>query len=198
MRFYTTNHKHSCGIDLHAKTMYVCILNREGKVLLHRNLKTDPELFSAYHRAIPRRPRRGCRVHVHMVLARGPMCSRKYSFCPRSRLVHEGHPRRKSKERPYRCVQDRDHSPRGDVSLLLCLPRRMAFDARPASKTASNGPSSWPTDVPRPKHPSPIQSTHAQKANRLSSQPTRGGGAIHRCQRIQERRDRPRAHGPLR
>ena len=25
MRFYTTNHKHSCGIDLHAKTMYVCI-----------------------------------------------------------------------------------------------------------------------------------------------------------------------------
>ena len=45
MRFYTTNHKHTCGIDLHAKTMYVCIMNREGKVLLHRNLKTDPELF---------------------------------------------------------------------------------------------------------------------------------------------------------
>ncbi len=45
MRFYTTNHKHTCGIDLHAKTMYVCIMNRERKVLLHRNLKTDPELF---------------------------------------------------------------------------------------------------------------------------------------------------------
>ena len=45
MRFYTTTHKHSCGIDLHAKKMYVCILDREGKVLLHRNLRTDPELF---------------------------------------------------------------------------------------------------------------------------------------------------------
>ncbi len=45
MRFYTTNHKHTCGIDLHAKTMYVCIMNREGKVLLHRNLNTDPKLF---------------------------------------------------------------------------------------------------------------------------------------------------------
>ena len=33
MRFYTTNHKHTCGIDLHAKNMHVCIMNREGKVL---------------------------------------------------------------------------------------------------------------------------------------------------------------------
>lgn len=45
MRFYTTNHKHYCGIDLHAKNMYVCIMSQEGKVLLHRNLKTDPKLF---------------------------------------------------------------------------------------------------------------------------------------------------------
>ncbi len=45
MRFYTTTHKHSCGIDLHAKNMCVCILSRENKVLLHRNLRTDPELF---------------------------------------------------------------------------------------------------------------------------------------------------------
>ena len=45
MRFYTTSHKHNCGIDLHAKTMYICIMNREGEVLLHRNMKTDPEIF---------------------------------------------------------------------------------------------------------------------------------------------------------
>ena len=24
MRFYTKTHKHYCGIDLHARTMYVC------------------------------------------------------------------------------------------------------------------------------------------------------------------------------
>lgn len=45
MRFYTTSHKHYCGIDLHAKTMYVCILNQEGDVVLHRNMKTKPEIF---------------------------------------------------------------------------------------------------------------------------------------------------------
>ena len=26
MNFYTQQHKHYCGIDLHAKAMYVCIL----------------------------------------------------------------------------------------------------------------------------------------------------------------------------
>ena len=27
MRFYTENHEHCCGIDLHARSMYVCILD---------------------------------------------------------------------------------------------------------------------------------------------------------------------------
>ena len=27
MRFYTKQHKAYCGIDLHARSMYVCILN---------------------------------------------------------------------------------------------------------------------------------------------------------------------------
>ena len=45
MRFYTTSHKHYCGIDLHARSMYACILSQEGKVLLHRNLKSDREMF---------------------------------------------------------------------------------------------------------------------------------------------------------
>ena len=45
MRFYTETHKHYCGIDLHARTMYVCILDQEGQVLLHRNIPSDPERF---------------------------------------------------------------------------------------------------------------------------------------------------------
>jgi transposase len=45
MRFYTETHRHNCGIDLHAKTMYICILDREGQVLLHKNLKSRPEAF---------------------------------------------------------------------------------------------------------------------------------------------------------
>ena len=33
MRFYTTQHPFYCGIDLHARTMYVCILNQAGETL---------------------------------------------------------------------------------------------------------------------------------------------------------------------
>ncbi len=43
MRFYTQSHLHYCGIDLHARSMYLCILNPHGDVLLHRNMKAAPE-----------------------------------------------------------------------------------------------------------------------------------------------------------
>ena len=45
MRLYTTQHPFYCGIDLHARTMYVCILDQSGEVLVHRNMKTDPHTF---------------------------------------------------------------------------------------------------------------------------------------------------------
>jgi transposase len=46
MRFYTGQHQYYCGIDLHARTMYVCILEHEtGEVVLHRNLRCDPDTF---------------------------------------------------------------------------------------------------------------------------------------------------------
>jgi transposase len=45
MRFYTHQHKFYCGIDLHARTMYLCVLNQAGEILLHRNMKAVPEPF---------------------------------------------------------------------------------------------------------------------------------------------------------
>jgi transposase len=45
MRFYNRQHRHYCGIDLHVKTMYVCILDAAGQVLVHRNVKSNPEVF---------------------------------------------------------------------------------------------------------------------------------------------------------
>lgn len=47
MRFYTQNHQHYCGIDLHAKTMYVCVVNQQGDMLLHKNINTDANQFLA-------------------------------------------------------------------------------------------------------------------------------------------------------
>src|SRR6201993_1017237 len=45
MRFYTKQHQFYCGIDLHARTMYVCILDHHGEILLHRNMPARPETF---------------------------------------------------------------------------------------------------------------------------------------------------------
>ena len=45
MNFHTHQHKHYCGIDLHAKAMYVCILDQSGMKLVPKNLPTTPEAF---------------------------------------------------------------------------------------------------------------------------------------------------------
>ena len=45
MQFYTKQHNAYCGIDLHARSMYVCILNQAGDILVHRNMKASPETF---------------------------------------------------------------------------------------------------------------------------------------------------------
>jgi transposase len=43
MRFYTKPHKFSGGIDLHARTMYLGVLNQHGEGLLHRQMQAAPE-----------------------------------------------------------------------------------------------------------------------------------------------------------
>jgi hypothetical protein len=45
MRFYTNQHPFYCGIDLHARSMYVCILSHDGEIVLHRNMKAAPDPF---------------------------------------------------------------------------------------------------------------------------------------------------------
>jgi transposase len=45
MRFYKSNHKYYCGIDLHARRMYVCVLDADNNTVLHRNVDTKPELL---------------------------------------------------------------------------------------------------------------------------------------------------------
>ena len=43
MRFYTHQHRYTCGIDLHARSLYVCILDDTGQKLVHKNIKASPE-----------------------------------------------------------------------------------------------------------------------------------------------------------
>jgi hypothetical protein len=45
MRFYTQQHRFYCGALLHARTMYLCILDETGTILLHKNLAANSEAF---------------------------------------------------------------------------------------------------------------------------------------------------------
>ncbi|MCP4338528.1 MAG: IS110 family transposase, partial [Desulfobulbaceae bacterium] len=43
MRFYTNSHPYYCGIDLHARTLYVCIIDDKSDTLIHKEIKAKPE-----------------------------------------------------------------------------------------------------------------------------------------------------------
>ena len=47
MRLYTRQHRHYCGVDLHARSMYVCVLDRDGNVLVSKNIASAPGPFRA-------------------------------------------------------------------------------------------------------------------------------------------------------
>ena len=45
MRFYTNQHEHYCGIDLHARSMWICILDSAGEVRVDKNVVAGPDEF---------------------------------------------------------------------------------------------------------------------------------------------------------
>jgi hypothetical protein len=45
MRFYSKQHTADCGIDLHARMMYVCSLNHDGEIMVHQHFTATPETF---------------------------------------------------------------------------------------------------------------------------------------------------------
>ena len=43
MRFYNNSHPFYCGIDLHSRNLYVCIMNDNGETVIHKNIQADPD-----------------------------------------------------------------------------------------------------------------------------------------------------------
>ena len=41
MKYYTSTTEFNCGIDLHARQMYVCLMDRDGQKLVHTNIKNN-------------------------------------------------------------------------------------------------------------------------------------------------------------
>jgi len=47
MKFYSQQHQYYCGIDLHAKNLYVCIIDQKANILVHKNIPTNTNTL--YH-----------------------------------------------------------------------------------------------------------------------------------------------------
>ena len=45
MRYYTGQHQYYCGVDLHARTMYLCVVNQADEILYHKEIPTKADLF---------------------------------------------------------------------------------------------------------------------------------------------------------
>ncbi len=45
MRFYNRQHRFYWGVDLPARTMYLCILDANGQVVFDKNLAAEPDAF---------------------------------------------------------------------------------------------------------------------------------------------------------
>ena len=42
MNFYNNTHPYYCGIDLHARSLYVCIIDQDGNTCVHKEISADP------------------------------------------------------------------------------------------------------------------------------------------------------------
>ena len=43
MNFYNNTHPYYCGIDLHARSLYVCIIDQEGNICHHKEISAKPD-----------------------------------------------------------------------------------------------------------------------------------------------------------
>ena len=99
MKFYTNQHKYYCGIDLHTQKMYVCILDAAGEVRVHKNIKTNRDVFlqviEPYREDVVVSVER---MFTWYWISRS-MCQRGASFRAWSCIIYESHSWRKSKKR---------------------------------------------------------------------------------------------------
>lgn len=41
MQYYTERHRHTCGVDLHGRNLYLCVLDPDREIVLHRRVDCD-------------------------------------------------------------------------------------------------------------------------------------------------------------
>jgi hypothetical protein len=41
MEYYTERHRHTCGVNLHGRNLYLCVLDPDREIVLHRRVDCD-------------------------------------------------------------------------------------------------------------------------------------------------------------
>ena len=175
MRFYTQQHKHYCGIDLHARMMYLCILDAAGTVRLSRNIECSPKAFLAAVKAF----RDDLVVAVECMFAwywLADLCARGgHRLRARPRAVHARDPRRQGQERQDRRAQDRRR-----CCAAGCIPQAYVYPAADARHPRSAAPPQSPdaqargAHRPHPEHGEPVQPAALGSPHREALRPRRG------------------------
>ena len=177
--------------------MYVCILDRDGQVLVHKPA-LEPRSVSGGGRSLSRRPRRGRRVHLHLVLACRPLRRRRHRLRPRPRALHESDPRWQGEERQDRRAQDRHAAAQRDAAAGLRVPGGHACHARSAAPTPAPGPQARPAARPHPDDQPAVQPPGLRQADRLPEQSRRRRRSLRGPRGAQDHRRRSRPARSLR
>ena len=149
MNLYQTQHPFYCGIDLHAKEMYACVVDQDGKKQLHRNFKTrqSDKFFEEIER-FGKRHRHRLRVNFQLVLASRRLPRKTNSIRARSRPVPQSDPRWQSQKRQTRLRKTGVATARRKFYHRLRLPQKTESHAGSAQKTHSTDPAQSRTADP--------------------------------------------------
>src|SRR5262249_42102466 len=105
MRSYTPQHQTYGSIALHARTMYVCIMNHNGELLVHPNDNAHPTTFLTVIA-----PYRDAMVVAVACLftwyGLADLCAGRDRLRPRARALQESPPWRQRHTRSRRCPEN--------------------------------------------------------------------------------------------
>src|SRR5437870_4662179 len=185
MKYYTSTTEFNCGIDLHARQMYVCLMDRQGKKLVHTNVKDNDfayflKLIEPYKHSLTV----CCECMFGWYWLADACQAAGLNFRPGPRALRQGHPRRQKQERPSRLRKARAPAPLQSHSPGLRLPDSAAAAARALTPThllrlasrPTAGPHPLPSTGPQPR-PSQAEPLDPRPLGRTASQSRRGSSA---------------------
>mgnify|MGYP006292848765 CR=1 FL=1 len=157
MRFYTSTHQYYCGIDLHTRVMYLCIIRDDGEIVPHRNMKAEPE--SLLKAIKPYRP--DLVIGVECIFTWywiADLCAEEgIPFVPGPCPLHESDSWWKSQERQNRFCKDRCSSERRHLPHGLRLSQEDEGNKRPSQEKELSGEKEGRSDKPHSEHKQSVQ-----------------------------------------